>query len=121
MFWAADASTAKWLLRIFLHEDTARRLTTTLFINKINVLFTLEGELLIVMRYFQPQIEGESLILEERSEETTMRRLLCVLVCFAATFALSSLCFGQATSSIIVGTVVDVAWPKQSDDRANVA
>ena len=36
-----------------------------------------------------------------------MRRLLCALVCLAAMFALSPLCFGQATSSIIVGTVVD--------------
>ena len=36
-----------------------------------------------------------------------MRRLLCALVSLAAMFALSPLCFGQATSSIIVGTVVD--------------
>ena len=38
-----------------------------------------------------------------------MRRFLCALVCLAAMFALSTLCFGQATSSIIVGTVVDAS------------
>ena len=57
MFWQSGAPSREVVLRIFLREDTTSRLTTPLFINKINVLFTLEGELLLAIRYLQPQIE----------------------------------------------------------------
>jgi hypothetical protein len=35
------------VLRIFVQKDTPNRLTTSIFINRINVLLALEGELLV--------------------------------------------------------------------------
>ena len=35
------------VLRIFLQKDARNRLTTSIFINRINVLLAVEGELLV--------------------------------------------------------------------------
>jgi hypothetical protein len=43
------------VLWIFPRGDTASRLTTPLFINRISAPFTLEGELLRPVQYLQPQ------------------------------------------------------------------
>ena len=58
MSWPFGATSAEWCYGSFSGGDIANLLTTSLFINRINVLFTLEGELLIGAWYFQSQIPG---------------------------------------------------------------
>jgi hypothetical protein len=53
MFLQSRAPFPKVVLRIFLRENTASRLTTPLYINNINMLFTLECQLLIGVRHLQ--------------------------------------------------------------------
>jgi hypothetical protein len=58
MFWQSGTPSAKWCYGSLPREGTASRLTTPLFISTINVAFTLEGEMLIAVWYFQSQTAG---------------------------------------------------------------
>ncbi len=47
MFWQSGTPSSKWCYGSFFKKTPRNRLTTSIFINRINVLLAVEGELLV--------------------------------------------------------------------------